>query len=60
MAVSSCAYCGKYFNAGELTPLYEKDKRLVLRYCERCVPEVRANVRRLAWSYVYRWGEKGE
>lgn len=60
MSLVSCTYCGKTFETSTLTPLYEKGKTLNTRYCDRCVPEVKVNIRSLHWSHLYTWGKRGD
>lgn len=62
-----CTYCAKHFPEDEMTPLYERGKDFVLRYCPRCTPEVKKNLIKygsnLGQSGIpdfYRFGEKGE
>lgn len=43
-----------------MTPLYEKNKPEVWRYCEKCVPRVRINIMSLHWREDLWWGNKGE
>ncbi|MGG0248732.1 hypothetical protein ABEY24_10180 [Peribacillus frigoritolerans] len=55
-----CTYCGKHFDRKIMTPLYEKNKPVVNRYCEKCVPRVKVNILSLHWRENLWWENKGE
>lgn len=55
-----CTYCGKWFPASTMTPMTEKRKKYVHYYCERCLPDVRGNIRSLPWADLFVIGEKGQ
>lgn len=44
-----CAYCGKWFDSEEMTPIYEENRVHVNHYCERCLPDVKFNISKLPW-----------
>lgn len=55
-----CLYCAKWMEQEEMTPMTEKGKSKVEYYCPKCTPEVKSNLRKLPWSDLYIWGEKGQ
>lgn len=54
----SCEYCSKRFYIEEMTPLFELNKERVSLYCDRCLPEVKSNIKKLPWNHLYTWGSK--
>jgi hypothetical protein len=53
-------YCGRWFDLRELTSLHEKNKSFVLYYCDTCLPEVQSNLRKMSYSHLFRFGERGK
>lgn len=44
-----CMYCAKWINKEDATPMSEKGKVRIEYYCDRCLPEVKSNLRKLPW-----------
>lgn len=55
-----CAYCAKWNDGNNMTPLYEEGKTLTLHYCDTCLPTVKDALKTLPWNKVYHFGKKGE
>ncbi|MFJ7855320.1 hypothetical protein ACIQX3_21515 [Peribacillus frigoritolerans] len=55
-----CMYCAKWEEVSNLTPLYEKGKDYVNYYCNRCMPAVKANLRKFPYHSLFTWGTKGQ
>jgi hypothetical protein len=56
-----CAYCGRWYEKETMTPLYQDGKpSFVNHYCEKCLDEVKSNIRSLPWANLYYFGLKGQ
>lgn len=55
-----CLYCAKWDDVTRLTPLFEKGKTNIDYFCDRCLPAVKNNLRKLPYSSLFTWGTKGQ